>query len=204
LAASEKQALYLVIDKAAPWIPAQLFGLVAMFAVLNTALLNYIMGSRLAYGMARQGLLPGVLGRVHPRRHTPHVAILVLLVVVLVLVSLGDIGSLARATSLLLLMSFTVVNVALVVLKRRSGEAAGGFEVPTVVPALGAMVCVAMIGNGVWKMGSSAAGMWKTDAARAAMQMLPLMIALGIVLLIGTMYAILRPRATMGESPPSS
>src|SRR5688572_503646 len=45
LAASEKQALYLVIDKAAPWIPAQLFGLVAMFAVVNTALLNYIMGS---------------------------------------------------------------------------------------------------------------------------------------------------------------
>jgi basic amino acid/polyamine antiporter, APA family len=202
LAASEKPALYLVIDTAAPWIPAQLFGLVAMFAVVNTALLNYIMGSRLAYGMARQGLLPGVLGRVHPKRHTPHMAIVALLVIVLVLVTLGDIGSLARATALLLLMSFTVVNVALVVLKRRAGEPAGGFEVPIIVPAVGAMVCVVMIGNGVWKMGHSAADLWKTDAAAAVMQMLPLMIALGIVLLIGAMYAILRPRATMGESPP--
>ncbi len=202
LAASEKPALYLVVEKAAPWVPAQAFGLVAMFAVVNTALLNYIMGSRLAYGMARQGLLPAVLGRVHPKRRTPHVAILALLVIVLVLVSIGDIGSLARATSLLLLMSFMVVNVALVVLKRRTGEPAGGFEVPVIVPALGAMVCAAMIGNGVWKMGSSAAGLWKTDVSRAVMQMLPLMIALGIVLLIGTMFVILRPRATMDESPP--
>ena len=31
----------------------------------NTALLNYMMGSRLLYGMARQGLLPAPLGRVH-------------------------------------------------------------------------------------------------------------------------------------------
>jgi amino acid transporter len=173
-----------------------------MFAVVNTALLNYIMGSRLAYGMARQGLLPAVLGRVHPKRRTPHVAILALLVIVLVLVSVGDIGSLARATSLLLLMSFMVVNVALVVLKRRAGEPAGGFEVPVIVPALGAMVCAAMIGNGIWKMGSSAAEMWKSDAARAVMQMLPLIIALGIVLLIGTMFMILRPRAMMDEPPP--
>jgi amino acid transporter len=98
------------------------------------------MGSRLLYGMARQGLLPAVLGKVHPRRHTPHVAILVLLAVVLVLAVSGGpdaVRQLADATALLLLTSFIVVNTSLIVLKLRRGEPAGAFEVPIVVPALG-------------------------------------------------------------------
>ena len=48
-----------------------------------------------------------------PRRHTPHVAVIVLLPVIVALVLAGDIGQLAAATVLLLLAVFTVVNVAL-------------------------------------------------------------------------------------------
>lgn len=205
LARSSKPALYLVVEKAAPWVPARAFGLVAMFAVVNTALLNYIMGSRLVYGMARQGLLPAVLGRVHPVTRTPHVAIAALLLIVVALVLLGDIGSLARATSLLLLFSFTVVNVALAVLKRRAGEPVGGFEVPLFVPLLGAVVCVAMIVNGVLKMFRSAAPHWSADPTRAMLELLPLGIAAGLLVLIAGMYAVLRPSArdVEGRSRPS-
>ena len=46
-----------VVRRAAPWCPPILFSGVCLFAIANTALLNYIMGSRLIYGMARQGLL---------------------------------------------------------------------------------------------------------------------------------------------------
>ena len=48
--------------------PPIVFSFIALFAITNTALLNYIMGSRLVYGMARQGLVPAPLGAVHPAR----------------------------------------------------------------------------------------------------------------------------------------
>src|SRR5262245_4676969 len=147
-----------VTQAAAPWLPPRTFDFVTLFAVSNTVLINYIMGSRLLYGMARQGLLPAVLGRVHPTRQTPHVAILVLLAVVLVLAISGGpdaVRQLADSTALLLLTSFIVVNTSLIVLKLRPKEPAGGFEVPILVPALGVLVNATMI---VARVTSSTAG----------------------------------------------
>ncbi len=134
-----------LIGRAAPWVPGWIFTAITLFAVSNTGLMNNIMGSRLLYGMARQGLLPAVLGRVHAGRRTPHVAIGVLFVVIAGLILSGDIAQLASATSLLLLTCFLIVNVALIVLQRRVGEGRGGFEVPVVVPAMGALVCLGLI-----------------------------------------------------------
>lgn len=138
--AASKQPLVDVVVRAVPAFPPVVFSGIALFAITNTALLNYIMGSRLAYGMARQGLLPAVLGVVHPVRRTPHVAILALMAIALVL-GLGiDITPLAKATSVLLLMVFIVINTALLVLQRRPGEPQGAFEVPRFVPAGGILV----------------------------------------------------------------
>jgi basic amino acid/polyamine antiporter, APA family len=134
-----------VVGRSAPWFPPTAFSFVAMFAVANTALLNFLMGSRLIYGMAGQGLLPKALARVNKRTHTPLVSSLVLLVILLTLALSGDISSLGRATSVLLLACFFAVNIALVVLKHRKGEAKGRFEVPTFVPILGSVVCAAML-----------------------------------------------------------
>jgi APA family basic amino acid/polyamine antiporter len=144
LAESEKP-LVEVVKRAAPWLPTSAYSAIAIFAVMNTALLNFIMGSRLVYGMARQGLLPPWLGKVHATRRTPHVAVLVLTGIVLVLVVAGDISSLARATSVLILVVFVIVNAALIVLQRRPGEAKGALEVPWPIPALGIVVCLALV-----------------------------------------------------------
>src|SRR5690606_27184118 len=118
-----------------PWFPPGLFSVISMFAVLNTALLNFVMGSRLVYGMSRQGLLPAVLGKVHARRRTPRRAILSLAVIVLLLGLSGGVAVLAKCTSVLLLGVFTTVNVALIVLKTRKDEPRGAFEVHPVIPA---------------------------------------------------------------------
>lgn len=134
-----------VVGKAAPWFPRIGFTFIALFAVSNTALLNFIMGSRLIYGMAGDGLLPKVLAKVSPRRKTPHVASFVILIILLALALSGDISSLARATSVLLLLCFLVVNLALISLKRNRKEPKGGFEVPYIIPVLGALVCLAML-----------------------------------------------------------
>ncbi|CAN7285701.1 APC family permease [Phenylobacterium sp. LjRoot225] len=137
--------LKLVVERAAPWFPAIGFTFVTIAAVANTALVNYVMGSRMLYGMARQGLLPRAIGVVHGGRQTPHVAIGVLLVVVVSLQFVGDIKQLAAATVLLLLFVFTLVNGALIILKRREGDLPGCFNAPIFVPALGAAVCLLMI-----------------------------------------------------------
>jgi APA family basic amino acid/polyamine antiporter len=134
-----------VVGKAAPAFPAWVFTFITVFAVANTALVNYITASRLVYGMSRQGLLPSMLGRVHATTKTPHFAILVLFVVLAGLALWGTIGNLAAATVLLLLTVFCVVNAALVVLQRRPAEKKGKFEVPAFVPALGAVVCAVLI-----------------------------------------------------------
>ena len=60
-----------VVKAGAPGLPIDdILPFISMFAVSNTALINMLMASRLIYGMARQHVLPPVLGRVHPR--TPH------------------------------------------------------------------------------------------------------------------------------------
>ncbi len=94
-------------ERATDAVPGGVFSLIALFAVANTGLLNFIMGSRLIYGMSRQGLLPRALGEVHPTRRTPHWAILTVFVVALALALSGTLAYLAGTTSLLLLLVFT-------------------------------------------------------------------------------------------------
>jgi APA family basic amino acid/polyamine antiporter len=178
-----------ITGKAAPWLSPWVFTAITLFAVANTALINYIMGSRLLYGMAKQGLVPAVLGKVHERRRTPHVAIAVLFVIVLVLGLAGGVKQLASATALLLLGCFVLVNGALFVLKRRADEPRGAFEVPAVVPALGMVVCAALI---VGRLATrNAAGQYEWQAPTFA-----LAIGVGIALL----YAVIKPRSITEET----
>jgi amino acid transporter len=134
-----------VMERAAPSVPPLLFTVITLFAVANTALVNYVTASRLIYGMARQGLLPQRLGDVHAGRRTPHLAVAALFLVLAPLALLGTITELAAATVLLLLLVFTVVNGALFILKGRDGEKRGRFEIPRAIPALGALTCLILI-----------------------------------------------------------
>jgi amino acid transporter len=134
-----------VIERAAPWFPALGFTFITIAAVANTALVNYVMGSRLLYGMSRQGLLPAIVGRIHPTRRTPHIAVGVLFLVVAGLQLAGNITQLASATVLLLLIVFATVNGALVVLRKREGNLPGRFNAPVIIPVLGGAICLAMI-----------------------------------------------------------
>jgi amino acid transporter len=170
-----------VMARAAPWLPGWVYVAITVFAVANTALLNYVTTSRLALGMARHGLLPAALARVHPRTRTPHVAVAALFVVVVVLMLAGDITQLASATVLLLLAVFTCVNLALVVLQRRPGEARGGFEIPSFVPVLGAIVCFGLLANRV--AGVLSGGDWRAPA-----------LAGGVLLAILALFLVVRPR----------
>jgi amino acid transporter len=127
-------------------VPTWLFSVVALVAVTNTALLTGIFTSRLTYGMAADGLLPGVLARVLPGRRTPWTAILATTAVAVALALTGDLAELADTVVLLLLLSFLSTNIAVVVLRRRPDEGEPDHaRVPIAVPVLGALSCVALM-----------------------------------------------------------
>jgi amino acid transporter len=142
---SSEAPLLLVVQQSTAAIPGGLFSLIALFAVANTGLLNFIMGSRLIYGMSRQGLLPEPLGRVHAARRTPHWAILAVLGAALVLALSGTLSYLAGTTSLLLLIVFFTVHLSLIVIKRRTDSPIRTFCAPSVVQFLGGISCIALM-----------------------------------------------------------
>lgn len=142
-----------VVRIGAPGIPVDaIFPFLTVFAVVNTALINMLMASRLLYGMAKQDVLPPVLAKVLPGRRSPWVAILfstVLAAALIVYVNQnsqdGIVGALGGTTGLLLLCVFAVVNIALLVL-RRDPRPAGAFRTPTAVPILGALLSLFLAG----------------------------------------------------------
>jgi amino acid transporter len=146
LLAQSQQPLVDVVKAAAPGFPTQVFSAIALFAVANTALLNFVMASRLTYGMSKQGLLPRFLAKVHHKRKTPHIAIAVIALILVVLVISGDISNLAKSTSVLLLLSFLLMNLALIRLKGID-RVRGRFEVPYIVPVAGVAICFLMLLN---------------------------------------------------------
>jgi APA family basic amino acid/polyamine antiporter len=120
------------------------FSAIALFALANGALINMIMASRLLYGMAQEGVVPPVLGRVHQGRRTPWVAIVFVAALASLLAVTGDLSDLADTTVLLLLIVFAIVNVCALVL-RRDEVAHDHFRAPTVMPVIGAVVSVAVM-----------------------------------------------------------
>jgi APA family basic amino acid/polyamine antiporter len=130
-----------VVEAGAPAFPLGLFGVITMFAVANTALINMLMASRLVYGLGREGVLPPFLSRVHPRRRTPVTAILFTTALAFGLITfVGAVPDLGGTTALLLLMVFAVVNVAVLVLRRRPIDE-HHFRTPTILPIIGAIAC---------------------------------------------------------------
>ena len=133
-----------VVTAAGVSFPPELFAVIALIAICNTALINMIMASRLLYGMANEGVVPRVFARVHQRRKTPYIAIAFTLAIAGGLIAIGrDVEILAATCTFLLLLVFATVNVALIVLRRRPVEHPH-FKAPAWAPWCGAAVTLAL------------------------------------------------------------
>jgi basic amino acid/polyamine antiporter, APA family len=143
LEAARSSALLQVIGVGAPDFPLRVFAFIGLFAVVNSALINMLMASRLLYGMSNERILPRAFGTVHPFRRTPWVAILVTTAIAAVLVATAGadgVSKLGGTTALLLLVVFTVVNVAVLVLRRETVEHKH-FKAPNWTPYVAAVLC---------------------------------------------------------------
>jgi basic amino acid/polyamine antiporter, APA family len=164
-----------VVQAGAPNFPLWIFGFITMFAVANSALINMLMASRLVYGMSREHVLPAMLGKVHPTRHTPYIAILFTTLLAFGLITfVGGVPALGGTTALLLLCVFTVVNVAVLVL-RKDHVGHKHFHTPTILPILGAISCAFL------------AGPW-TGRDPVQYRIAGILLAIGVVLWVVTVY----------------
>ncbi|MET9020919.1 APC family permease [Actinopolymorpha sp. NPDC004070] len=129
-----------VVRVGADWLPLAVFSLIALFAVTNSALINMLMASRLVYGMSRERIVPRALGVVHRTRRTPWAAIVFTSVLAIGLAAWGGVSQLGGTTALLLLCVFTLVNAAVLVLRKDPVEHRH-YRAPTVFPVLGIVCC---------------------------------------------------------------
>ena len=132
-----------VVRVAGVEFPPAAFAVIALLAITNTALINMIMASRLLYGMANERIVPTVFARVHARRRSPYVAIAFTVLLSLLLIASGTVQELAQTTVLLLLLVFAIVNVAVIVLRRRPVDHPH-FRSPRWAPYLGAATTLAV------------------------------------------------------------
>ncbi len=129
----------------------QALNVVAGVATLNGVLIQMIMASRVLFGLSRQKSLPAVLGYVHPKTRTPLVATGLVAVAVLIFALFLPIEKLATLTSSLMLIVFVVINTALVWLKMQESSAPSDiYEVPVIVPVIGAITCAALLVAGLF------------------------------------------------------
>ncbi len=135
-----------VVQAGAPNFPLWIFGFITMFAVANSALINMLMASRLVYGMSREHVLPPIFGKVHPTRRTPYLAIgFTTLLAFGLILFVGEVPALGGTTALLLLFVFTIVNIAVLILRREKVEHEH-FRTPTFLPVIGAISCAFFAG----------------------------------------------------------
>ena len=92
---------------------------ISLGAVINGALIQIIMATRIFYGMSNRNWLPDILSYVHPKTKTPIVATILVGLIIFTLASWFPLIKLATYSSFLILIVFMLVNLALLRIKQR-------------------------------------------------------------------------------------
>ncbi len=96
--------------------PAAPVAAMASIAMINGILVQIVMASRVLYGMAREGMIPAILGRLDAKRATPALAIVLITATILALALFVPFLKLASLTSFIILLIFTAVNASLYII----------------------------------------------------------------------------------------
>ena len=104
--------------------------LIALFATASTVLITLVAGARILYGMAKSNSLPQILGRIHPKTNTPWIAVIGIFVTSIAFAFVGDIVIVANITVFAVVITFAVINLAVIVLRYTESELDRPFKVP--------------------------------------------------------------------------
>ncbi|MCO5093637.1 amino acid permease [Denitratimonas tolerans] len=114
-------------------------------AGLSSVILVMLMGQpRIFYSMSKDGLLPAVFGKVHPKFRTPYISTIIVGTVAAILAGLFPIGLLGELVSMGTLLAFTTVCIGVLILRYTRPDLPRPFRVRAVwaVSILGAAACL--------------------------------------------------------------
>ncbi len=130
----------------APW--AQALVSAGALAGMTSVLLVFQLGQpRIFMAMSRDGLLPQVFARLHPRYRTPYITTICTGLAVGGVALFTDIGSLAELTNIGTLFAFSLVCIGVIILRKTDPNRRRPFRVPLVplVPILGVLMCLMLM-----------------------------------------------------------
>ena len=119
--------------------------IIGVFAVINGALIQIIMASRLIYGMSNRKWLPSIFSKIHPRTRTPINATIFVVFLMLTFALFFEMVTLASMTSAMVLSVFALVNWALIRIKKHSPTADHVKVYPFWIPYAGFWLCVGFL-----------------------------------------------------------
>ncbi len=131
-------------------MPGWMVGIVAFGSVVaqTAVLLVFQLGQpRILFSMARDGFLPPVFARVHPRHGTPHVSTILTGVMVGGVSTFVNIDEMVDLTNIGTLFAFVLVCIGITVLRFKDPERRRPFRVPfgpLLVPGLGEVTCLGL------------------------------------------------------------
>lgn len=122
-------------------------GIISLGAIggITTVLLVMLYGqTRVFFAMSRDGLLPKVFSRVHPKHQTPFISTWLTGIVVAVIAGLTPINVVAELVNIGTLSAFVFVSIGVIVLRKTNPDLPRAFRVPGVpyVPVLAAAFCI--------------------------------------------------------------
>lgn len=138
-----------VVDNFGPqwgWL-AKIIKVGAIIGLTSVVLVLMYGQTRIFYTMARDGLLPKVFARVHPKYKTPAINTVLVGLVTGIAAGFFDINVLGDMTSVGTLAAFAIVCLSVIYLRRAAPELPRGFKVPfyPVLPVLGILSCLYLI-----------------------------------------------------------
>ncbi len=135
-----------VIVPAYPWLNKAI--IIAILAGYSSVIMVMLMGqSRVFFSMSKDGLLPKIFSRVHPKFGTPSKSNLLFMLFVSLFAAFVPARVVGEMTSIGTLLAFVLVCVGVIVLRKKQPDLPRAFKTPFVplVPILGILSCMAMM-----------------------------------------------------------
>lgn len=125
-------------------IPPVIISAISLVAIVNGALVQIIMATRVLYGMSRQGMSLAIFQQVHPKTRTPLWSTLIVTLAVLTMALWFPLVTLAAITSFITLIIFALMHLSLLRIKFR-GDPDNGVSYPIWIPIIGFIVTVLLV-----------------------------------------------------------
>lgn len=118
-----------------------IIGLIGMLAIINGALIQTIMASRVLYGLSSRGHIHSSFSQVHHFTRTPIIATVAVTLCIFSFAIFGQLATLAEATSFIMLTVFSLINLSLWRIKNREdSQPENIFTIPAWSPVVGFFV----------------------------------------------------------------